>query len=218
MDTLEFDDDTVLRWAPPDSLADREAEAIALLSVDERTRFATTVSEHARSRLLWGRLLLRELVAERSGVSAAEVTIMALCPDCGGAHGRPITTGPNDASRALSVSVSGCAGMVVVATSHGRRIGIDIEPATGSTDRLLAIQRIAGETEDPLRHWTRVEAVLKADGRGLRMDPQLVEVDGDLAELDGVQYRLIEPDIDPRFVVSVALASAPRSGRVAERE
>lgn len=218
MGMLEFDDDTVLRWAPVDSLAGREAEAISLLSADERARFDSTVSEQARNRLLWGRLLLRELVAERSGVGAAEVTVTAQCPDCGSAHGRPITTGPNDASRALFLSVSGCAGMVVVATSRGRRIGVDIEPRAGSEGRGRAIQRVAGETDDPLRHWTRVEAVLKADGRGLRLDPQLVHVQGDLAEVDGVCYRLTEPHIDPRFIVSVAQAPAVPPGELARPE
>lgn len=208
MNTLGIDSHTSLRWATSASLAGSEWRAVGLLSPSERARFDTTMSASARSRLIWGRMLSRELVAEQVGGRESEVTITANCADCGSAHGRPIVTGPGDDARELSLSISGCSGMVVVATSLHRRVGIDVEPRAGSDARLHAIREIAGDSEDPLRHWTRVEAVLKADGRGLRVDPRRVRMDGDRAELDGVNYRLSHPVIDPRFVISVAIGAS----------
>jgi 4'-phosphopantetheinyl transferase len=193
-----------MRWAEPAALVDDEARAFELLSATERSRYATTLSVSARERLLWGRLLLRELVAEQIGIQPAEVTIDARCTDCGGPHGRPVATGPGDDARALSLSVSACAGMVVVVTSRGRPVGIDVEPRASSAGRLQAIRQVAGDTGHPLRHWTRIEAVLKADGRGLRVDPRQVRVHTQGAELEGTLYRFAEPDFDPRFVLSAA--------------
>ncbi|MBW8872350.1 MAG: 4-phosphopantetheinyl transferase family protein, partial [Leifsonia sp.] len=40
------------------------------------------------------------------------------------------------------------------------------------------------------RRWTAVEAVLKADGRGLRLPPDSVHVGRWTGSLDGVRYRL----------------------------
>lgn len=217
MNTLQLDGLTSVRWADPAALTAHESRARRLLSADERRRYDGTISASARERLLWGRFLLRELVATRIGVRAADVTIDARCDDCGGAHGRPVLTGPDETARALSVSVSACAGMVVVATSLRRSIGIDVEPRSGATERLQAIRDVAGEADDPLRHWTRVEAVLKADGRGLRVDPGRVRIDGDGADVDGVRYRLAEPAIDPRFVINVAFDAASVAAREAER-
>lgn len=106
------------------------------------------------------------------------------CRDCGGPHGQP--TAPN-----CFVSIAHAAGAVVVARSH-RPVGIDVE----------------GANADPL--WTRTEAVLKADGRGLRVDPDDVEWRGDRARVEGrgIHYRVIDLDVDPKLRVSVAAAEA----------
>lgn len=210
--TLQLSTDSWMRWAEPAALVGDETRAIGLLSADERSRYATTLSASARERLLWGRLLLRELVAEQIGCRPAEVTIDARCTDCGGPHGRPVATGPSDEARALSLSVSACAGMVLVATSLGRPIGIDVEPCAVSAGQLQGIRQVAGDTEHPLRHWTRIEAVLKADGRALRVDPRQVRVTTHGAELEGTLYRFAEPDFDPRFVLSSAFGPAYAPG------
>lgn len=215
--TLELGDDTWLRWVTPALLADREDWALELLSPTERARFDATASAPARERLLWGRMLLRELVAELAGVQPSGVGIEARCADCGGPHGRPVVTGPNDRARAMMTSVSACAGAVVVAVSAHRAIGVDVEPRAGGTQRLQAIRHLTGASADPLRHWTRVEAVLKADGRGLRVEPGRVQVHDGQAELEGVRYRLAEPPIDPGLVVSVACGPWAGRGTAAER-
>ena len=150
-----------------------------------------------------GHELLRQLVSDETGLDAATIVISATCPDCGGAHGRPTVLGRPE----LHVSLARTPGYVVAAvsvasTSTAGPIGIDAELLAGSPERAAAVGALTGIQS--LRHWTRVEAVLKADGRGLRVDPSLVHVDGDVATLEGVRYRLSSPSLDSAIVVTLA--------------
>ena len=147
-----------------------------------------------------GRGLLRDLVSEITGLDAAAIVITATCPDCGGTHGRPTVDGHPE----LHVSLARTPGFVVAAVSTTHPIGIDAELLAGSAERAAAVGALTGIQS--LRHWTRVEAVLKADGRGLRVDPSRVHVDADarFATLEGMRYRLSDPGLDPAIVVTVA--------------
>jgi 4'-phosphopantetheinyl transferase len=151
-----------------------------------------------------GRALLRRLAAEQLGVAPGDVPLEQRCPDCGGPHGRPVIAGSD-----LRVSLARCAGGAVAVAAWGADIGVDVEERAQSPERLAAIREVAGEQgRAGIARWTAVEAVLKADGRGLRVDPRLVRIDGDLATIgDGVaRYRLHEPDAHPALQVTVALA------------
>ena len=72
-----------------------------------------------------------------------------------------------------------------------------------------------------LREWTRVEAVLKADGRGLRVDPAAVTVTGratarGAAAVDGLAASASTGwDVPgpPGIIVSVAVEPRQRGGR-----
>ncbi|WP_411721457.1 4'-phosphopantetheinyl transferase family protein [Mycetocola sp.] len=216
MTSLQLGSDAWVRWADPAALAGREDEALTLLSSEERARLDATIPSLARERLLWGRMLLRELVGGLAAVSPPAVEIAARCIDCGGPHGRPVVVGGTDHVRALTLSVSACAGMLVVGAADRISIGVDVEPRAGTDERVRAIRQLTGHEEDPLRHWTQVEAVLKADGRGLRVDPANVQVDGRRAELDGTLYRLVDIPVNGDFVVSVALGQSIRPGGEAE--
>ena len=87
------------------------------------------------------------------------------CPACGGAHGRIRVSGVDAA-----VSVSYAPGWAFALTAPGHtRLGLDAVPAdTSGLDRVLPF----GDA----RSWARAEAVLKADGRGLAVDPARVRV------------------------------------------
>lgn len=174
---------------------ERRLHALALLSESERARFDR---ERHPERFLTGRMLLRELAAGFTGADLESITITAGCPDCGQPHGRPMIEGTE-----LFVSLSHADEISVAALIQGAAIGVDVEPRDASPERLAAIREIAGG--DDLRHWTRVEAVLKADGRGLRVDPREVVIDGDQAELGGIRYSLTEFD-DADHLISVATA------------
>jgi phosphopantetheinyl transferase len=99
------------------------------------------------------RQLAEQILVEQTGGSR----VVRLCPWCGSdRHGRPIVLGS-----AAAVSIAYAVDLVAVAWSSVGPLGIDIEvdgPAVG-------------EYGD-VRAWTRIEALLKATGEGLRRDPR----------------------------------------------
>ncbi|MBP2457297.1 4'-phosphopantetheinyl transferase [Clavibacter michiganensis] len=145
-----------------------------------------------------GRAALRALAAELVGADPADVTVRARCATCGGPHGRPVLGGSR-ALDGLHASVAHAGHAVVVAVSADGPIGIDAEPR--------------GREAPPgmtLAGWVRVEAVLKADGRGLAVDPARVrfadDAHGIVAWIEGeaARYRVAEADLGPDLLAAVA--------------
>lgn len=117
----------------------------------------------------------------------------------------------------LRFSVAHTSGVVVVAVARGREVGVDVErlgrsPWLSLPPRVLTPRELAsleGLTVTPadafLRLWTRKEALLKAAGVGLALDPLLVEVSGagepaailDLPPSIGpaARFRLVDLDL-----------------------
>jgi 4'-phosphopantetheinyl transferase len=166
-----------------------------------------------------GRAELRALVAQLAGVDPAEVLIDARCPDCGGPHGRPVVMGP-DAARTIRVSLAYAGTAIVTAARVGGAIGVDAErrdsaPTATVGDRRAAVRALVPplpDDVDPLLHWTRIEAVLKADGRGLRVDPGTVTFTAEserlLATVPGGDrsYVVRDAPLGSDLFVTVALA------------
>lgn len=140
-----------------------------------------------------GREALRALIGDVA-VTAA------VCPDCGRRHGAPLLAD----GRFASVSHASGGSLAAVAD---RAVGVDVE------DRPLRLLPAVAVPpgEDPLQHWTRVEAVLKADGRGLRVDPDAVLFapgeGGWRATLDGRVYVVHDLALDGRHAAAVAVAA-----------
>lgn len=110
-----------------------------------------------------------------------------------------------------SVSLSTSEDVIVVAVSDDARFGVDIEVlfsarhGVGSGDVLQRVRDVAavlgvdtGDEREVLQRWVRVEAVLKADGRGLRVDPLDVyfveDGAGADADADADDYRRNDAD------------------------
>lgn len=101
-----------------------------------------------------------------------EARFLSRCPACGGDHGRVRVEG-TDAT--VSVSVSYAPGWSVVAMTRGHaRLGVDAAPRDAH-----GLERVLPDGTADAAAWTRVEAVLKADGRGLAVDPAHVTVQTD---------------------------------------
>ena len=136
------------------------------------------------------RLLISE-VAELLGCPEAEVRLGHHCQRCGSPdHGRPVVLTDLD-ERPPVVSLSRAAGVVVVALSRDRPVGIDIELAgaagrPGPTEVLLHDRERAATAEERTTVWVRKESLLKATGDGLHVDPTLI--------------RLTAPDRRPRIL------------------
>ena len=157
-----------------------------------------------RRDIAWG--LLRELIPG--------AVLSNPCLRCGGPHG-PVRV--DGAAVAASVTYAGDYAIAgVVSLCEATALGIDAELAVDPRRDAAGLAGVLGEGRPAdVRAWTRVEAALKADGRGLRVDPALVEVTegvdrwtarvpGRAVEMPGVD--LIGP---PGVVVSAAVVSLP---------
>jgi 4'-phosphopantetheinyl transferase len=96
------------------------------------------------------------------------------CPWCGSTtHGRPVVETAH-----VHASVSYAGEWVLVAVGDAGRfgaVGLDAEPRSRARGAALHGVITPGRRAS-LRRWTGVEAVLKADGRGLSVDPARVRI------------------------------------------
>lgn len=160
------------------SLAASEAEvrrALRVLSRAERERHAAYTNAVVARRFALGRALLREIVGCALGAAPDVLPIRE------GLHGKPALD--RSWPRPLWFSVAHCEDVLLVAMSRTADVGVDMERSRAIeqwervADRVLAkneraqLQRAVDAGEDPgtafLRHWCRVEAVLKAIGCGI---------------------------------------------------
>ena len=172
----------------------------AVLGAEAGKAAGLRVEEDAEA-LLASRALLRLLAAHvgtGSVASAARVKITRRCSDCGSTdHGKPEAEG-------AAVSLSRTRTLVMAAVGPaGTMLGIDVERAAGPEriglfdgfDTLVlspAERGLLASTADPdpthkdllrMAAWTAKEAVLKATGDGLRVEPhRLTVLDPALAE------------------------------------
>ncbi|WP_217614018.1 4'-phosphopantetheinyl transferase superfamily protein [Cellulomonas sp. GbtcB1] len=164
-------------------------------------------------------LLARRAVAEACGVEPDAVRVRRRCPRCGSAaHGVPVADRA-DGGPVPHVSLTRRGDLVVVALSDDGPVGVDVEPvrrtegdprdgagvrARGGDD-LARVVLAPGEPPATgphglLRTWARTEAVLKAAGTGLAVDPRALRV-SDAAGRPEV--RVVDP------AAGAALAPAP---------
>lgn len=120
--------------------------------------------------------LLRRLLAEVTGSGGHE--LVRRCGACAGPHGKPEVRGGE-----AHVSLSRTGTLVVVAVTAAGPVGVDVETdeATsfaGFAGVALAPGERAGTVAQRARLWTAKEAVLKAAGVGLTVDPRAVRVRG----------------------------------------
>jgi 4'-phosphopantetheinyl transferase len=139
------------------------------------------------------------------------------CARCGGAHGPARIEGSD---HVVSVAYAGArAFAAAIPRTVAYSVGIDAEQ--GDADAPADIERMRPGTS--LREWTRVEAALKADGRGLSVDPALVRIrtsaDGWTATVPGRAMPLVGVDAagPEGFVVSVAIVPAASAAAPADR-
>lgn len=131
-------------------------------------------------------------VADVTDTAAMRVRVVRRCPHCGAAdHGRPAAVADG---HDLGVSLSRTTGVLALAVGPGPdMIGVDVErPSRVAAAELDAFT--PGERERAARSgsaavhrtacWAVKEAVLKRDGRGLRVDPTEVDAVLDHSVLD----------------------------------
>lgn len=173
-----------------------------LLDDAELVRANAFRSPFQRDRFVAGRIALRQHVCAQTGDSPGSLTLNYVCPSCrnhtGQGHGIPGYQSPSrPGPLRVSLSRSGDWCMLAASLDEGMTgLGVDIEakPSAGF-DGFQAVamtaceQETLEEVEPSLRSafmtrlWVRKEAVLKALGTGLALDPARVDVAGPIPRL-----------------------------------
>jgi 4'-phosphopantetheinyl transferase len=168
---------------------------------------------------------LRTVVGERLGVEPTTLRFERHCTTCGtDQHGKPCIAGHED----LHISLSYTERLAVLALSEDGEVGVDVEDVTEADfdgfdavtlapEEVAAIERYDGDELLAARAllWARKEAVLKATGDGLVVDPTEVVVSGpgDPPALLGWRSQRAAPD--PIAMADVPLAQADHRAAVA---
>lgn len=192
-----------------------DASVVDWLDATERARSDRLVLIEARRRFVTSRVLLKALVGRLSDTPPALVRLSYDCHVCGRSHGRPVVVGPQAAVR-WHVSISHTDALVMVAATEAGPVGVDIERTAAtafdgfdqvalSARERTEVERTAPAAQTWARavYWTRKEAVLKATGRGLAVDPCLLEVSAPHLPAALTAWRVDEPLTAPAQITDV---------------
>lgn len=199
--------DVTVVWARPSDLQGFTETDVAAMGQGQVDRFRQLTGSRAQG-FLAGRALIRELVRRIRG--SDDVRLSSRCARCGADHGRPRSAG-------VSLSVSHAEGLVVVAATAGSiLLGVDVERAAADT-RLDGLRPMFPDGRAPdLAAWTRIEAAVKADGRGFEIEPSDVLLQASGHDVDPCEWSALLPgglkplDVTtlvapPGYVLSVAV-------------
>lgn len=180
--------------------------------IDARLGWDPAVTAHDRKRVL-----ARQLVGSRLGVEPDSVRVEREAPTSFGHHTRLIAWAQGD-EVPLAITVAEYRSATVVAVSDpARRIGIDLRDLRPDPQERASIHAHShlwtGSTElDFLQHWTRVQAVIAADGRVTRVWPEVVRLDpsGTRGWVPDRPVRYTLADLShSTFLVTLAYADVP---------
>lgn len=156
-----------------------------LLDAAERAR---ADRKRAPSPFVTAHAHVRRVLGDLLGVDPASLAFDRHCPTCGSTqHGKPTIVGHPQWSYSLSYTDA----LAVVAVAQGPELGVDVEHVTEADFGGFAQVTLAPEEADGFaghegeallaaraQVWARKEAILKATGHGLVVDPTEVLVTG----------------------------------------
>jgi len=154
------------------------------LSDEERAKAERFRRPHEKNRYRSSRSFLRCLLGAKTNAAPHEVEIAVKCVSCGSdEHGKPYLPSFPD----LSFNLSHSENRVAVVVAEGHQVGVDIEAVPDQVMpalwQMLASQRERTSVreipdwDEQIALWVRKEALLKATGQGLAVDPRNVDVD-----------------------------------------
>ncbi len=195
----------------------------ALLDRHERAAAARLLRPVDRIRYVLSHALLRRVLSDVVRIPPADLVFDRTCVRCAAIdqpnqHGKPRLVNAR-----CQFSLSRAGSLVLVATTMDLEIGIDGEEV-GATDFTgfddVALSRLERREIDQMpssqrdrgraQLWARKEAVLKASGWGLAMDPTLILVGSPRQATGAVttspgRYQLADLDVGPVHAASVAV-------------
>jgi hypothetical protein len=137
------------------------------------------LSEHDRKRVL-----ARQLVAARLGLEEKAVRIHREAPAQFGFHTQLFAEVDGEEVPLEIRTASFRAATVCAVGADGARLGLDLRDAHPDDATLAEMKRHSHLFDEDnanidalLKHWTRVQAVREADGRGVRIKPEYVRLD-----------------------------------------
>lgn len=171
-----------------------------------------SMTEHDRKRVL-----ARELVATRLGVDRTRVRVEREAPSNFGFHTQlvPELDGVEVAMEIRNVSFREAT--VVAIADPAMPIGLDLRDVRPDEATMREIRRhsaLLDQSDDLalLTHWTRVQAVRAADGRGARVIPERVRFNAGLTRGwlrdRHFHYDIVDLSHD-RWVITLAYAADP---------
>lgn len=155
-----------------------DAEAMAsVLSAEEQQRAAKLKMKDKREQFVISRALLREVLALCLVETSAEGIYFSY-----GDHGKPAVNHTH-MGKPIEFNLSHSGHYALIALTVTNKVGVDIEAVSDAVDKLGLAKRYFSEAEtdqfkqlakaDQLdafyRFWTRKEAFIKADGRGVSL-------------------------------------------------
>ncbi|WP_418275510.1 4'-phosphopantetheinyl transferase family protein [Isoptericola jiangsuensis] len=157
-------------WVPTSAVAQVDR---GILSASERERESRLLRAADRDRFVVGAALVRRLAGLLSGTAPGRAVVERRCRHCDGDHGPPRLPG-------VEISVTHAGGWVGLACARDGLVGLDVEEPGRDLTELAGTVLAPDEsctTDDLTTRWTRKEAVLKATGLGLTIDPRAVVVE-----------------------------------------
>jgi 4'-phosphopantetheinyl transferase len=232
--TLSFGEVTVWtvaldRWSAP---AHGES-----LSADERARAALIRLPARRDEFIAAHAALRAILASYQDVPPESLLFETTCRWCGDPqHGKPRLQD----SGGLNFNLTRAGSLALVAVAHEAEVGVDAEPLDRAVDwRAIArralshderaqVEATGPELRDSLasRLWCRKEAVAKATGLGLALNPKSWTARPDrhsqwlAASLDEMPEPVLVSDLDTvtEAVAAVAVTGAGDAPAVTVRD
>lgn len=212
--------------------AAREAKAMGWLDESEHSRWRRFQFAGPRRRFSLCRAALRAILCRRLGCENGHLAFET------SRHGKPFAT-VNGLPVPDSFNVSHSGGHGLIAFAPAGRLGVDIEERVAHRNLDLLVESVLGEQEQALlarthgdtrthlffKLWTMKEALIKAHGTGMALDPSRVQIPPAMLggttrstlqspEIPGVRWRLDDLG-NEQFAAAVAheLCAAPGPGR-----
>lgn len=165
------------------------------------------------------RIIAKELIAAKLACEIKDVRIEREAPRGFGYHTRLIASRDGEELPIAIVTASYRAATVVAICDPGLPLGIDIRDMTPDAADIRQMQKHShmfdeNNIPDLLQHWVRVQAVLEADGRGVRVAPEHVRLDagrhkGWIPDRK-MKYELVDASRDG-WVITIAVGALPGS-------
>lgn len=163
------------------------------------------------------RIIAKELIAAKLGCEIKDVKVEREEPRGFGYHTRLIASKDGEELPISIVTASFRAATVVAICDPGLPLGIDIRDLSPEPADIRQMQKHShlfdeNNIPDLLQHWVRVQAVLEADGRGVRVAPQHVRLDtgrskGWIPDRN-MKYTLVDASRDS-WVITIAYGNLP---------